>query len=90
MNNVQSKPVVILFYGSSGLGKTETALQLARQTKRDIFQVNIDGQKFAPTEETLRNIAANDGLSYEEWREWFKDYSLSHPLAIIQFTQYRY
>lgn len=25
MNNVQSKPVVILFYGSSGLGKTETA-----------------------------------------------------------------
>lgn len=25
MNNLQSKPVVILFYGSSGLGKTETA-----------------------------------------------------------------
>jgi len=56
----------------------------------DIFQVNIDGQKFEPTKETLENIAANDGLSYEDWREWFKNYDLSHPLAIIQFTKYRY
>ena len=25
MNNVQYKPVVLLFYGNSGIGKTETA-----------------------------------------------------------------
>ena len=56
----------------------------------DIFQVNVDGQKFAPTEETLTNIAANDGLTYDDWREWFKDYDLSKPLAIIQFTKNRY
>ena len=30
-----------LFYGSAGTGKTETVLQLARQTGRDILQVNI-------------------------------------------------
>jgi hypothetical protein len=52
--------------------------------------VNVDGQRFSPTRETLENIAVNDGLSYEDWREWFKDYDLSKPLAIIQFTKYRY
>lgn len=30
-----------LFYGAPGTGKTETVLQLARQTGRDILQVNI-------------------------------------------------
>jgi SpoVK/Ycf46/Vps4 family AAA+-type ATPase len=30
-----------LFYGAPGTGKTETVLQLARQTGRDIMQVNI-------------------------------------------------
>lgn len=30
-----------LFYGAPGTGKTETALQLARKTGRDIIQVNI-------------------------------------------------
>ena len=56
----------------------------------DIYCVNVDGQRFSPTRETLENIAANDGLSYEDWREWFKDYDISNPLAIIQFTKYRY
>lgn len=56
----------------------------------DIYQVNVDGKKFEPTDETLRNIAINDGLSYDDWREWFKGYDLTKPLAIIQFTKYRY
>ena len=30
-----------LFYGAPGTGKTETALQLARKTGRDILQVNV-------------------------------------------------
>lgn len=30
-----------LFYGAPGTGKTETALQLARKTGRDIIQVNV-------------------------------------------------
>lgn len=34
-----------LFYGAPGTGKTETALQLARMTGRDIMQVNISDMR---------------------------------------------
>lgn len=36
------------------------------------------------------NLANNDGLSLDDWREWFKGYDLSKPLAIIHFTKFRY
>lgn len=35
-------------------------------------------------------VAKNDGLSLDDWREWFKDYDLSQPMAIIHFTPFRY
>ena len=35
-------------------------------------------------------LANNDGLSLEDWKEWFKNYDLSKPLAIIHFTKFRY
>ena len=35
-------------------------------------------------------LAHNDGLTFEDWEEWFKDYDLSKPLAIIHFTKFRY
>lgn len=35
-------------------------------------------------------IARNDGLSYSDWQAWFRNYDLSHPLAIIHFTNFRY
>lgn len=35
-------------------------------------------------------VAKNDGLSLDDWREWFKNYDLSKPLAIIHFTKFRY
>ncbi|MBQ9637447.1 MAG: hypothetical protein IJV36_06090 [Prevotella sp.] len=38
----------------------------------------------------IGNLANNDGLSLEDWREWFKGYDLSKPLAIIHFTSFRY
>lgn len=37
-----------------------------------------------------QELAANDGLPLSDWREWFKDYDLSQPLAIIHFTSFRY
>ena len=38
----------------------------------------------------VKKLAANDGLSYEDWVEWFKGYDLTEPLAVIQFTKFRY
>ena len=59
-----------LFYGGPGSGKTETVLQLARQTGRDIVQVNIsqikremenlDGIMIATT-----NLAQNMDKAFE-------------------------
>ena len=35
-------------------------------------------------------LANNDGLSFDSWKDWFKSYDLSKPLAIIHFTKFRY
>lgn len=35
-------------------------------------------------------IAKNDGLSSNDFRKWFKNYSLNEPMAIIHFTKFRY
>lgn len=45
-----------LFYGDPGTGKTETVLQLAHQTGRDIMQVDISGIKSAYVGESEKNI----------------------------------
>ena len=45
-----------LFYGAPGTGKTETVLQLARQTGRDIVQVNISQIKSMWVGQSEKNI----------------------------------
>ena len=35
-------------------------------------------------------LAKNDGLSLEDFKEWFKKYDLSKPMALINFTKFRY
>ena len=45
-----------LFYGAPGTGKTETVLQLARRTGRDILQVNISQIKSMWVGESEKNI----------------------------------
>lgn len=37
----------------------------------------------------LDNLAKNDGLSLEDFKEWFKNYDLK-PKIIIHFTEFRY
>ena len=37
-----------------------------------------------------RKIAENDGLLYEDWKEWFRRIDRSKPYAIIHFTNFRY
>ena len=48
-------------------------------------QFDIDGHY-----NNIINVAHNDGLTYLDWRLWFKNYDLSKPLAIIHFTKFRY
>jgi hypothetical protein len=38
----------------------------------------------------IRTLAANDGLSFDDFKAWFKGYDLSKPMAIIHFTEFRY
>ena len=45
-----------LFYGAPGTGKTETILQLARQTGRDILQVDVSKIKSCWVGESEKNI----------------------------------
>ena len=45
-----------LFYGAPGTGKTETVLQLARQTGRDVVQVNVSEIKSMWVGESEKNI----------------------------------
>ena len=54
-----------LFYGAPGTGKTETVLQLARQTSRDIMQVNISEIKSMWVGESEKNIKA----VFDQYRE---------------------
>ena len=35
-------------------------------------------------------FAKNDGLSLEDFKDWFRKYDLSKPMAIIHFTKFRY
>lgn len=53
------KGFACLFYGSPGTGKTETVLQLARQTGRDIMQVDyseIQDKFVGESEKNVKNI----------------------------------
>lgn len=50
------KGFACLFYGAPGTGKTETVLQLARQTGRDIMQVDIAGMRDKFVGESEKNI----------------------------------
>ena len=38
----------------------------------------------------VAELSKNDGLSLDDFKAWFKGYELSHPMAIIHFTKFRY
>ena len=48
--------VTALFYGAPGTGKTETAMQLARMTGRDVYHLNIEQIKSCWVGESEKNI----------------------------------
>lgn len=52
------KGFACIFYGAPGTGKTETALQLARQTGRDIMQVDMSKLRNAYVGESEKQVKA--------------------------------
>jgi hypothetical protein len=68
----------IIFYGSPGTGKTETALQLARQTGRDILQVNISEIKSMWVGESEKNVKA----IFDRYNELVKESKLA-PILLF-------
>lgn len=50
------KGFACLFYGAPGTGKTETVLQIARQTGRDLMQIDIAGLRDKWVGESEKNI----------------------------------
>ncbi len=49
---------ITIFYGAPGTGKTETVMQMARQTKRDVMLVDIPSIKSKWVGESEKNIKA--------------------------------
>ena len=39
---------------------------------------------------SIYSVSENDGLSLQDFKEWFKNYDLNEPMAIIHFTSFRY
>lgn len=38
----------------------------------------------------IKTLSTNDGLSLQDFKDWFKEYDFSKPMAIIHFTPFRY
>lgn len=69
----------------SGIGIQKLTFQLDRDGCASFNFFDIDGNY-----PELSSLAANDGLSVEDWKEWFRGYDFSHPMAVIQFGRFRY
>jgi len=39
---------------------------------------------------SIEELSKNDGLSVEDFKNWFKGYDLNERMAIIHFTEFRY
>ena len=91
----------------SGKPYASKQIEIARLTKEDGIGIQLlcfagnnskkDCELHRPivggtTEVDYRKLAANDGLSLQDWENWFTtgDYDLSEPMVIIHFTKFRY
>lgn len=66
---------------NSGVG-----IQKIQFNKDDILWFSIDQD----LETHIEQLAKNDGLIADDFKDWFKNADLSAPMAIIHFTNFRY
>lgn len=78
-------------------GKGSTQRELCRLSREDgigIERLMFDKSLLLPHVNYkpvgIGNLANNDGLSLDDWKEWFKHYDLGKPMAVIHFTKFRY
>lgn len=81
-------------------GKGSTQREIARLTREDgigLQRLTVAGTCIGYHPTFLDGvsvpsdvIARNDGLSEQDWRNWFAGYKIDGPLAVIQFTKFRY
>lgn len=69
----------------SGTGIQKLTFQLDRDGCASFNFFDIDGKY-----PELKELAANDGLSADDWKEWFRGHDFSKPMAVIQFGKFRY
>lgn len=67
-----------------GLQKFEVSANYAGINNWQHFKIDNRGYM------SINDIPNKDGLTREDWIDWFKNYDLSQPMAIIQFTKFRY
>lgn len=58
----------------------------AREDNNEVF-LNFEVGKAMVSADLL---AKNDGLSYDDFKNWFKGYDFSKPMVVIHFTDFRY
>lgn len=82
----------------TGMPYRSPQVEIARLTKEDGIGIQrlefVDSKLGLPrigiVYQRKNELALNDGLSYEDWEDWFKCYDLAQPMAIIHFTKFRY
>ena len=81
-------------------GKGSTQREIARLTRDDgigLQRLTVAGTSITThpifvdsVAVSSATIAQNDGLTESDWLNWFADYKIEGPLAVIQFTKFRY
>ena len=72
--------------------KDGVGIQKARIMPEANFLIAIDENynKYLSTPEEIKKLANSDGLSLEDWQDWFRGCDSSQTMAIIHFTKFRY
>ena len=73
---------------NSGIGVQSICLKPKCILEDSVELFSIDNNFNNPL--NLAFVSKNDGLSFEDFKEWFKKYDLSNKMAIIHFTSFRY
>lgn len=80
--------------GKPYYSKQEVICNLTREDGIGIQKLRFDKSGLLPNVDYkpvgVGKIANNDGLSLDDWKEWFNDYDLSKPMVVIHFTKFRY